>query len=333
MDLAELQVFLAVATERSFSKAATRLHRTQPAISQAVRRLEEELGERLFDRTAKDGRLTEAGQVLIDYAERLMRLSEEADAAVRELRDLRRGRVLIGANEAAVHVLLPLVARFREAHPRILVDVRRIPSRQIGVELLQRSLDFGVLSFAPSEAGLSTVTIGSDELVMLVHPSHPLARRKQVTMAEFGHETVIAHNEASPARERVLRLFEQRHEPINIQIALPSLDAIKRAVEMKLGVALLPRRCALAEIQRGQLATVSVAQVRLPRHLRLAFREGASLSHAAAAFLEVARQHEREIDDRAKPQELSAARARSRAVSPGSRSEVGAPQSAWRTRE
>jgi DNA-binding transcriptional LysR family regulator len=289
MDLAELQVFVTVATERSFSRAAARLHRTQPAVSQAVRRLEDELGERLFDRSAKDGKLTEAGRVLLDYAQRLMRLAEEADVAVRELRDLRRGRVLVGANEAAVHALLPVVQRFRERHPGVQVDVRRIPSRQIGVEVLQRSLDFGVLSFAPPEAGLASVVIGDDELVMLVAPGHPLAARKEVTIAEFGRQTVIAHNEASPARERVLRLFEQRHAPLNIQIALPSLDGIKRAVEMGLGVALLPRRCALAEISRGTLVAVRVAQVRLPRHMRLVYRQGGQLSHAAAAFLEAAR--------------------------------------------
>jgi DNA-binding transcriptional LysR family regulator len=291
MDIAELQVFLAVARERSFSKAAARLHRTQPAVSQAIRRLEDGLGERLFDRSSKDGRLTEAGRVLVDYAERLMRLVEEADGAVRELRDLRRGRVIVGANEAATHVLLPLIARFREAHARIQVDVRRIPSRQIGIEVLQRSLDFGVLSFAPAESGLASIAIGDDELVMLVHPGHPLAGRRQVTMAEFGRETVIAHNEASPARERVLSLFERRHEPINIQLGLPSLDAIKRAVEMRLGVALLPRRCAAAELARGQLVGVRVAQVRLPRHLRLVYRQHTPLSHAAEAFLEVARRH------------------------------------------
>jgi DNA-binding transcriptional LysR family regulator len=289
MDLAELQVFVTVAAERSFSRAAARLHRTQPAVSQAIRRLEDELGERLFDRSAKDGKLTEAGRVLLDYAQRLMRLAEEADLAVRELRDLRRGRVLVGANEAAVHALLPVVQRFRERHPGVQVDVRRIPSRQIGVEVLQRSLDFGVLSFAPPEPGLASVVIGDDELVMLVAPGHPLAARREVTIAEFGRQTVIAHNEASPARERVLRLFEQRHAPLNIQIALPSLDGIKRAVEMGLGVALLPRRCALAEISRGTLVAVRVAQVRLPRHMRLVYRQGGQLSHAAAAFLEAAR--------------------------------------------
>ena len=105
-------------------------------------------------------------------------------------------------------------------------------------------------------------------------------------MADFGRENVIAHNDPSPAREEVLRYSEQRHSPINIQVALPSLDAIKRAVEMRMGVALLPRRCALTELALGQLVAVRVPQVRLPRDLRLVYRKGAELSQAAGAFLE-----------------------------------------------
>ena len=101
-----LSIFLAVAHERSFSRAAVKVGRTQPAVSQAVRRLEAELGEQLFDRSTKSGTLTDAGRVLQNYGQRLVRLAEEAESAVRELRDLRRGRVLVGANEAAVHVLL-----------------------------------------------------------------------------------------------------------------------------------------------------------------------------------------------------------------------------------
>src|ERR671923_829540 len=128
MDLAALRMFLAVAQERSFSRAAAKVHRTQPAVSQAVRRLEMDLGEQLFDRSSKTGTLTEAGRMLQNYGHRLVRLSEEAESAVRDLRDLRRGRVLIGANEASVHAALPLVARFRAAHPLVHVDVRRIPA-------------------------------------------------------------------------------------------------------------------------------------------------------------------------------------------------------------
>jgi len=289
MDLAELRVFLTVAAERSFSGAARKLHRTQPAVSQAIRRLEDDLGERLFDRSFKDGALTDAGRVLQSYAERLLRLSEEAEGAVREFQDLRRGRVMIGANEAGVHSLLPLIGRFREAHPQTMVDVRRVPSRQIGLEVLQRSLDFGVLTFEPAERGLGSLAIGGDELVLLTHPSHPFARRRTVSLEDLGRQPVIAHNDPSPARERVLRLFEERHAPLEIRVSLPSLDGIKRAVEMQLGVALLPRRCALAEIASGQLAAVRVPEARRPRRLRLVYRQSGEMSHAAAAFLAVAK--------------------------------------------
>ena len=96
-----------------------------------------------------------------------------------------------------------------------------------------------------------SLSLGTDELVLLVKPGHPLAGRKQITMEEMGRQTVIAHNDPSPARDRVLRLYEQRHAPLNIRISLPSLDGIKRAVEMGLGVALLPRRCATTARSRA----------------------------------------------------------------------------------
>ena len=165
MELSELRVFLTVAVERSFSRAALKLHRTQPAVSQAVRRLEEGIGERLFDRATKDATLTDAGHLVRDYAERLLRLSEEAEAAVKDLRDLRRGRVLLGANEASVHAVLPLIQLFRTAHPLVHVDVRRVPARQIGAEVAQGSLDFGVLTFQPAEPRLGAIVLGQDELV------------------------------------------------------------------------------------------------------------------------------------------------------------------------
>jgi DNA-binding transcriptional LysR family regulator len=288
MDLAELRVFLMVAAERSFSRAAAKLHRTQPAVSQAIRRLEDQVGERLFDRSSKDGTLTEAGRVLREYAERLQRLSEEAQLSVRELRDLQRGRVLIGSNEGGVHMLLPLIEKFREKHSRILVDVRRVPARQVGVEVAQGSLDFGIVTFDPGDRRLNSLALGADELVLLVHPSHPFAGRETVPLSEFAHETVIAHSDPSPARDQVLRQAELRHAPINIQIALPSLEGIKRAVEQKMGVALLPRRCALAELARKQLVAVRVPEVRLPRQVRLVYRRG-ELSHAATAFLQAAK--------------------------------------------
>ena len=288
MDLTALRIFLAVAEERSFSRAAAKVHRTQPAVSQAVKRLEDELGEQLFDRSSKSGTLTDAGRVLQNYGQRLIRLAEETESAMRELRDLRRGRVLIGANEAAIHTLLPLIQRFRVKFPDVVVDVRRVPARQIAVEVQQGSLDFGALTFRPGEQGLLEVAVGDDELVMLVPPSHPFAKRRQVTMADAAGVPVVAHNDPSPARERVLRLFEEQHITLNMVIALPSLDGIKRAVEMGLGVALLPRRCAVTEIASKRLVAVPVEGISRRRQVTLVCRDS-HRSHAANAFLDVAR--------------------------------------------
>jgi len=289
MDLQALNIFLAVAHERSFSRAAAKVHRTQPAVSQAVRRLEADLGEELIDRSSKSGTLTEAGKVLQNYGQRLIRLAEETESVMRDLRDLRRGRVLIGANEAAVHTLLPLMGRFRQRHPQISIDVRRVPARQIAVEVQQGSLDFGALTFRPSEGGLLEVAVGSDELVLLVPPSHPFATHRQVTMEDVGTQAVVAHNDPSPARERVLRLFEQRHIALNMVIALPSLDGIKRAVELGMGVALLPRRCAVTELASGRLVALPVAGLSRRRQLTIVCRR-AHRSHAANAFLGVAQE-------------------------------------------
>lgn len=290
MQLPDLASFITVADERSFSKAARKLHRTQPAVSQAIRRLEDQLGEKLFDRSSRNGALTEAGLLLREHASRLLRMAADAESAIRELQQVRRGLVVIGANEAAVHSVLPVIQRFTEHHPGARIEVRRVPSRQMAAALLERSLDFGVLTFQPPGRELQSVPLGADELVLLVPPGHALARAKQVSLEQVGRQIVIAHNDPSPARDRVLRLFERRHALLNIQIALPSLDGIKRAVEMGVGVAVLPRRCALTEIALGQLASVKIPELSSPRSVRLVFRRGGEFSHAAGAFLELARE-------------------------------------------
>ena len=286
MTLDDLRAFSTVAAEGSFSRAARKLRKTQPAVSQAVQRLEREAGERLIDRSSREGALTDAGELMLDYAHRLMRLSDEARKAVSDLRDVRTGRVLIGANEGAVHAVLPLIERFHRAHPGVLVEVRRVAARQIAHEVLLRNVDFGVLTFKPAERDLSSVVLGADELVLLVPPSHALAGGGPISMEEMGKHVIIAHNDPSPLRDEVLRLYEERRMALNIRISLPSLDAIKRAVEAGLGVALLPRRCAHDELARGQLAAVRVPELSSRRDLHLVFRRAGKKSHAADAFLQ-----------------------------------------------
>jgi len=167
--------------------------------------------------------------------------------------------------------------------------VRRVPSRQVAGAILDRSIDFGILTFQPTDRGVQTIPLGSDDIVLLTSPKHPLATRRRVTIEEVGRQVVIAHNDPSPTRDRVLRAYERRHTALNIRISLPSLDGIKRAVEMGIGVALLPRRCALTEIARGHLVAVRVPELGATRQVRLVFRRTGERSRAAEAFLEVVR--------------------------------------------
>jgi DNA-binding transcriptional LysR family regulator len=290
VELDELKVFLAVADSRSFTKAAAVTYRTQSAVSQAIRRLEEDLGERLFDRSVKDGQLTEAGALLADYARQVLSLVDRAAVAVRDLRDLKRGRVRVGSNEASMHVLVPIVARLQEHHPRVLVDAQRMTSRQIAAALADGSIDFGVLTFDPKQSDLRFVSLGRDELVLLIPPRHPLAKRRVASERDIVDLPIVAHSDPSPARSRVLSYFEGRQEPLDIRLSMSSLDAIKHAVETGLGVAILPRRCAGAELTDGRLIALELPHLSMRRELRLTYSAKRELSRAAAAFLEAVKQ-------------------------------------------
>ena len=289
MDMNQLEVFLSVAQEKSFSRAAEALHRTQPAVSQAIRRLEGELGEPLFDRSSKDGTLTAPGRVLLDFAQQMMNLRHHAHSAIRELRDLHRGKLSLGANEYTVMCLLPLLPIFRARHPHIKIEVKRSLASRIPGEILGRDVEIGVVSFKPSDQSIKSVPVAMDELALIVAPSHPLASKKVVSVRELGAESFIAHNVPSPYRERVVKTFEKYRTPLNISMEMPTLEAIKRLVEKGMGVALVPRLSAQTEIERQQLAGLSVKEMRLERRVHLIYRKGATLSHAAKAFLRVAR--------------------------------------------
>src|SRR5436190_21867001 len=289
MDINQLEVFLAVAQEKSFSRAAETLHRTQPAVSQAIRRLESELGESLFDRSSKDGTLTSAGRVLLDFSHQMINLRRHAHSAIRELRDLHHGKLTLGANEYTVMSLLPLIPMFRARHPHIKIEVKRSLASRIPGEIIGRDVELGLVSFKPSDPGINSLSIGLDELALVVAPGHPLAGKQVVSVRELGAESFIAHNVPSPYRERVIKTFEKFRTPLNISLEMPTLESIKRLVEQGLGVALIPRLAAQIEIERNQLAGLSVREMKFERRLHLIYRKGATLSHAAKAFLRVAR--------------------------------------------
>ena len=265
MEIGQIEAFVAVVEEKSFSRAAARLLRTQPAVSQAVRRLEEWAGESLLDRSTKSGVLTASGRLFYDYAKKVLNLRREARSALEELRALERGKVSIGANESTALYLLPVLKRFRERHPRVQVAVKRSLSREIPSALLRYEIDLGVLSFNPQNPDLESAVVSVDELCLIVPRRHRLARSGGVSIRELGEEQFIAHNIASPYRQRVIETFARYHTPLQIAAELPTVETIKKFVALP------------------------VSELRIQRKLRLIYRRHSTLSAAAQGFLEIAR--------------------------------------------
>jgi DNA-binding transcriptional LysR family regulator len=288
MDLGQLEVFLAVAREKKFSRAAEKLHRTQSAVSQSIHKLEEDIGEPLLDRSSRDGLLTDAGCVLQEYAERLLNLRDDASGALAELRELHRGKLTIAANEFTALYLLPILGEFRRLHPMIRIVVQRSLGSHIPDDLLRHNSELGVLTYDPEEAQLRSIVVYLDELIFVVPPTHPLASESEVSIRQLGAESFVAHIVSSPYREKVIQAFKRHKTPLHMDIELPTLQAIKRFVAMGNGVALLPEISVESELARGELVRIPVRELRLHRKLRLVYRKAASISHAARAFLKVA---------------------------------------------
>lgn len=292
MEMTQLEFFLKVVEEGSFSKAADRVFRTQPAVSIAIRRLEEEIGAPLFDRSQKSPTLTEAGEVVHDYAQRILALRDQARASVAELRSLKRGRVRIGANESTSLYLLPqVILAFREHHPEVKVEIYRQVSERLPREVLERNVDFAVLAFEPVDRDLESFCVLKDELTLILNPEHPLAKRKSVTVEELGQESFLAHNVRTASRDKVTQVFAEHHTPLNITLELATVETIKRFVQLQIGLAFVPRMCVSEELERGSLATIPVEGLTYHRSLWATHRRNATFSHAAEAFLKVLRLH------------------------------------------
>lgn len=287
MELHAIRVFLTVATEKSFSRAAEKLLRTQPAISLAVQRLESELGEKLIDRSGKELLLTDAGKIVFEYARRFETLEGDMGNALTEMRDNSAGQLVIGANESTTLYLIQQIIQYRELYPKVKVKVRRSLSSKIPAQLIDGELELGVISYDPNDDRLEASVIYTDHLAFVISPEHRFAQRKEVSITELGMEIFIAHNVLSPYRELVLREFQRHKVPLNMDVEMPTVETIRILVQRNQGVAFLPKMCVEQEIDAGLLCEVKIPELILDRKIFLIQPARRALSHAARAFLEV----------------------------------------------
>lgn len=293
MELADLNTLLIVAREQSFSRAARLLNRTQPAVSLAVRRLEERAGVVLFTRETRRPELTEAGRLLVTYAQQMCGVQDDAKRALVRLRELRTGIVTIGVDDSWCGAVMPLVCRFRDAHAAIRVSLRAVPSRP-ALDILGRGeLDLAVVERAPDAVAYEATAIARDHLVLVVASDHPLGGRASVSLCDLHRETIVAisgdptSGAAGPAPSELMGASRWP------ELLLPSLDAVKRAVASGLGVSVLPSTAVAGEVATGTLVAVpwrddTVRDRPRQRTLWLVRSRESSPTMAAAEFFELA---------------------------------------------
>jgi len=289
MELMQLEMFVAVVEGGSILKASERVYRTQPAVSIAIRKLENEINAPLFDRSQRyQFRLTEAGEALYSYATRLISLRNEAVSAVAEIVHIRSGRLRVGANESISINLLPrLTQAFLARYPRIHIELECDRSQRLLTELKDRRIDVALLSFMSDDPDLESQFMMRDELVLIVNPRHAFAAQRQVRIEDLAEESVIVMDAASVWHQKVVEIFLSSRATLNLTVDNAPIETVKRMVALGLGVGFVPRMCVREEAANGELVIVEVDGLREERSLYLV-RRRATHSHAAQAFVQVA---------------------------------------------
>jgi DNA-binding transcriptional LysR family regulator len=290
MDLLHLEHFLAVVDEGTFTRAAERLNRTQPAISQSIRRLEEEMGTSLFARDVHDLTLTEAGRVLADYARRLLGMRDDAVRQVTELRTLKAGRLTIAAAESAAVYLLPAPLRsYVQKFPDIKVSIRRSALTEIPRQVMDREVDVGFVKHEPAFHELHSVEVFSDEMVLVASPDHPFATRPRVAMRDLGAENFVIHHGCASTTDRILRVFEEHATPCRVAAELWSFENVKSFVRERVGLAIVPGITVRQELADGTLVAVPLQELSMPRRTLMIYRDQGYLSDSASELIKLVR--------------------------------------------
>src|SRR6201984_2002740 len=192
MDFDQLETFLQVARHSSFSRAAEKRFRTQPAISSQIRALEEEIGARLFDRSGGKVALTGAGKLFQQYAEHTLDARKTMLTTVAEMERVPRGEIVVGANEGTcLHILPEVFAEFKKQHPSVSVSIKRADFSKVLESVIDNSVDFGVVSMPVTDNPLAGVLLHKDDLVLIVTPRHPLAKLKSASAVDIAQYPLV----------------------------------------------------------------------------------------------------------------------------------------------
>jgi LysR family transcriptional regulator, low CO2-responsive transcriptional regulator len=288
MDFDQLETFLEVARLSSFSRAAEKRFRTQPAISSQIRSLEEEIGAKLLDRSGGKVSITASGKLFQKYAEETLDARRAVLLAIAETERVPRGEIIVGANEGTcLHILPEVFAEFKKQYPDVAVNIKRSDYAKILESVIDNSVDFGVISLPVTDARLTVVTIHRDELVVIAPKNHPLAKMKSATVADVAKFPLVMPK-VGHTRDGLDALFHERKLKPRYAMELDSSELLKRFVVADVGVGFIARSNVEEDVRANVLSAIQLSDSQIRRDLALVFRKDKALSRAALAFIEIA---------------------------------------------
>ena len=288
MDFDQLETFIEVSRLSSFSRAAEKRFRTQPAISSQIRSLEEEVGAKLLDRSGGKVSLTASGKLFLKFAEDTLDARKAAVTAIAETERVPRGEIVVGANEGTcLHVLPEVFAHFKKQYPDVAISINRADYSKILESVIDNSVDFGVVSLPITDPRLTAVPIHKDELVLITPPKHPLAKLRAAPASDIAQYPLVMPK-VGHTRDALDDLFHRLKLKPRYAMELDSSELLKRFVAADVGIGFISKSNVLEDVKANVLASIPLAETQIRRDLALVFRKDKALSRAALAFIDIA---------------------------------------------
>ena len=289
MEVRDLQVFISAAKHLNYTRAGEEVHLSQPSVSVRIKQLELELGVKLFEQLGKKVGLTEAGQLFLPYAHRVITAVADARHAIEDLQGLQRGSLKIGASTTPGMYIIPrTIAQFKELHPHIDVHLNIRDTREIEAGVIRNEFDFGFVGGHLAGDEIDVLSWLTDELVLIVPPAHRLARKKIVKREDLAKENFIGRELGSATRAVVVNHLREWDLQLQTIIEMENPESLKKAVQSGLGIAFISKFAVESEVKAKTLAKIRIPKLTINRELKIVYRKDKHLGHAARTFIELA---------------------------------------------
>ena len=290
MEIRDLQIFLSVAKHLNYTRAAEEVNLSQPSVSIRMRELERDLGSKLFEQLGKKVALTEAGQLLVPFATRVIAVISDARQAIAELQGMERGLLRIGASTTPGMYLIPrTLANFKRHYPKIEVHLAVKDTRQIEDGVIRNEFDFGFVGGHLAGDDVDVLPWMTDRLVLVVPSNHHLARKKSVKIADLRKEMFILREAGSATRAAVAHHLKKADLEVKTVMEMENPESVKKAVQSGLGIAFISRFAVETELKAKSLVAVHVEGLDIHRELKIVYRKDKHLGRAAQTFIDIAR--------------------------------------------